>query len=87
MHGASGGAGTAVLDLARHFGIVAYGTASKAKHDIVTNLGGTPIDYQNEDFVTRIKELTSDGVDLVIDHIGGNHFRSSFSVLKNGWQC
>ena len=84
MHGASGGAGTAVLDLARHFGITAYGTASNAKHDLVSELGGIPIDYHSEDFVARINDLKPEGVDLVVDHIGGNHFARSFSVLAKG---
>ncbi|MCI0711789.1 MAG: zinc-binding dehydrogenase [Chloroflexi bacterium] len=82
IHGAAGGAGTAMLDVGRALGLETYGTASAPKHDIVRELGGTPIDYRSEDFVSRIKELTGDGVDLVVDPIGGNHFARSFKTLR-----
>jgi NADPH2:quinone reductase len=65
-------------------GLEMYGTASKPKHDFVSNLGATPIDYRNEDFVKRIFELTGDGVDLVVDPIGGPHLKRSFKTLRSG---
>jgi len=71
VHGAAGGTGSAMLDVGRVLGLEMYGTASKPKHDLVSSLGATPIDYRNEDFVERIRGLTGDGVDLVVDHIGG----------------
>ena len=44
-----------------------YGTASKHNHELVSALGATPIDYRTEDFVERVRSLTGDGVDVVID--------------------
>jgi hypothetical protein len=32
-----------------------------------------PIDYQNQDFVEEIHRLTSEGVDVVFDSMGGTH--------------
>ena len=34
-------------------------------------LGAVAIDYRTEDFVARVRELTGDGVDVVLDGIGG----------------
>lgn len=85
VHGAAGGMGTAFLELAREAGVVVYGTASKAKHDLVERLGGTPIDYRTEDFVERVAALTGGaGVDAVFDPMGAAHLRRSASAVRNG---
>lgn len=84
VHGAAGGVGTAVLELARDRGVVAYGTASGRKHDRVRALGGIPIDYRSEDFVERMAALEPDGVQVVIDGIGGAHLRRSYATLAPG---
>ncbi len=83
VHGAAGGAGSALVELARLHGCTVFGTASKAKHAALTQLGAIPIDYRNEDFAARIRELTNGvGVDAVFDPIGGSHWRRSFSILR-----
>jgi NADPH2:quinone reductase len=84
IHGAAGGVGSAMLQLGKVMDLEMYGTASKSKHDLVSNLGATPIDYRHEDFVKRIFELTGDGVDLVVDPIGGPHLKRSFKTLRSG---
>ncbi|MCK4315191.1 MAG: zinc-binding dehydrogenase [Anaerolineae bacterium] len=61
-----------------------YGTASRAKHELVASLGATPIDYRSEDFVERIRGLTGDGVDVAFDPIGGDNFKRSFKSLRPG---
>ena len=71
VHGAAGGVGTALLELGKLARLEMYGTASKANFDLVSTFGATPIDYRNEDFVERIRSLTDDGVDAVIDPVGG----------------
>lgn len=82
VHGAGGAVGTALVQLGRLHDLEIYGTASKTKHEVVSGLGATPIDYKSEDFVERIKSSTDDGVDAVFDHIGGTHLKRSFNVLK-----
>jgi NADPH:quinone reductase-like Zn-dependent oxidoreductase len=85
VHGAAGGVGTALLDLARRRGLVVYGTASAGKHELVRSYGATPIDYRSEDFVARVRELTGGaGVDAVFDPIGGAHLRRSNETLRPG---
>ncbi len=81
LHGASGGVGTAVLDLARALDLEVYGTASARKHETVRARGGIPIDYRSEDFVARLAELCPEGVDAVFDGIGGDNLMRSYRVL------
>jgi NADPH:quinone reductase-like Zn-dependent oxidoreductase len=82
VHGAAGGVGSAMIELAALIGCTVYGTASKGKHPLLMRLGAVPIDYRNEDFVARIRELTGTGVDAVFDAIGGNNWRRSFAALQ-----
>jgi NADPH2:quinone reductase len=84
IQGATGGVGTALLDLGRLAGLEMYGTASNERRALVTQLGGVPIDYRREDFVRRITELTKDGVDVVFDGIGGEVARRSYRTLRKG---
>ncbi|MBC8490722.1 MAG: zinc-binding dehydrogenase [Bacteroidetes bacterium] len=84
IHGAAGAVGIAMLQLGKLLNLKMYGTASKSKHAIVTKYGGIPIDYKSEDFVKRVHELSSEGVDAVFDPIGGENFKKSFKTLKPG---
>lgn len=84
VHGAGGGVGTALLELARLDGITAFGTASAGKHEVVSRLGGIPIDYRREDFVEVVRDRTGTGVDAVFDPIGGAHLTRSRSALRRG---
>jgi NADPH:quinone reductase-like Zn-dependent oxidoreductase len=90
--GAAGGVGTALLQLGKLANLKKmYGTASYEKHDIVSGLGGIPIDYKSVDLVQEIIKLTShdggegeSGVDAVFDGIGGKSFKSSYEILRSG---
>jgi len=84
IHGASGGVGTALLQLGRLVGLEMYGTCSSRGASAVSDLGGIPIDYQNQDFVTEIHRLTGEGVDAVFDSIGGAHIWRSRKALRPG---
>jgi NADPH2:quinone reductase len=84
IHGASGGVGTALLQLGRLAGLEMYGTCSSGGSQAVTDLGGVPIDYRNQDFVKEVRRLTSDGVDVVFDPIGGSHLWHSRKALRPG---
>src|SRR5271169_1209259 len=77
--GASGTVGTALLDLARHLGLVAIGTASAANLAVIERFGARAVDYRAGDFVAAVRRLTAGrvggpGVDAVFDAIGGAHF-------------
>jgi len=85
IHGAGGGLGTAFLELGQLAGLQMYGTASKAKHALVSRLGATPIDYHTEDFVARVRALTGGvGADAVFDPIGSAHLKLSARAARKG---
>ncbi|MBM4124350.1 MAG: zinc-binding dehydrogenase [Nitrospira sp.] len=84
IHGAAGGVGSALLQLGRLAGLEIYGTCSSRGASAVSDLGGTPIDYQRQDFVTEIHRLTGEGVDVVFDSIGGSHIWRSRKALRPG---
>ncbi|KMY28133.1 alcohol dehydrogenase [Lysinibacillus xylanilyticus] len=84
-HGASGGVGTALLELGKLARLEMYGTASLAKHSIVSHFGAMPIDYRNEDFVDILSIQAPEGMDVVFDPIGGRNYERSMKTLsKNG---
>jgi NADPH2:quinone reductase len=84
IHGASGGVGSALLQLGRLAGLEMYGTCSSRGASTVSDLGGVPIEYQNHDFVNEIRRLTGGGVDVVFDSIGGTHIWRSRRALRPG---
>ena len=84
VHGAAGGVGTAVLQLGRLAGLELYGTGSQTQTGVISDLGATPIDYTKGSFVARIRELTGDGVDVVLDGIGGSVALGSYRALRRG---
>lgn len=85
IHNAGGGVGLAAIDIAKKIGATTYGTASPGKHDFLRERGlDNPIDYRSQDWLPVLKELTGGrGVDLVIDPIGGSHWRKSYAVLRH----
>jgi NADPH:quinone reductase-like Zn-dependent oxidoreductase len=84
IHGASGGVGTALLQLGQLLGLTMYGTCSAGGAQAVTDLGGTPIDYHREDLDQEVLRLTGVGVDAVFDPFGGPHLWHSRALLRSG---
>jgi len=84
IHGASGGVGTALLQLGQLAGLYMYGTCSSRSAAVVSELGGIPIDYASKDYAAEIRQLTRDGVDVVFDSLGGAEIWRSRSALRPG---
>ena len=84
IHAAAGGVGSALLQLGRLAGLEMYGTCSSRGTSAVSDLGGIPIDYKDQDFVKEIHRLTGEGVDVVFDSIGGTHIWRSRKALRPG---
>lgn len=82
--GASGGCGTAVLQLGQVAGLDKYGLASTSKHHILREYGATPIDYRTQDFVEVIKRAEPDGIDFVFNGMGADYFERGLKVLRRG---
>jgi NADPH:quinone reductase-like Zn-dependent oxidoreductase len=85
IHNAGGGVGLAALDIAKKIGATTYGTASPSKHEFLRARGlDHPIDYRNQDWLPVLQELTNGrGVELVIDPIGGAHWKKSYAALRH----
>jgi NADPH2:quinone reductase len=82
VHGAAGRVGTAALELGAVAGLRMCGTCSGRDRAVVERLGAVAIDYQNEDFLARVRELTEGkGVDVVLDGLGGPLSLRSFRAL------
>ena len=79
--GASGGVGSAAVQLARRRGANVIGVASASKAPVVTSLGAVKILGREADF---IRELGRESVDAVIDVVGGRAFPQLLQVLKRG---
>jgi NADPH2:quinone reductase len=91
IYGAAGGVGTALLQLGKLANLKKmYGTASYEKHELVSSLGGIPIDYKSVDLFQEIMKLTSHddegerGVDVVFDGFGTKSLKSSYELLRSG---
>jgi len=87
IHAAAGGVGIAATQIAGILGAEVFGTASAGKHDAVRDFGvAHPIDYRSKDFVKEVRRLGGEKrpLDLVMDAVGGNSFRKSFSLLRAG---
>jgi NADPH:quinone reductase-like Zn-dependent oxidoreductase len=84
VHGAAGRVGTAILELGAAAGLRLYGTCSARDRAAVERLGVVAIDYRNEDFLARMRELPGKGVDVVLDGLGGAMSLRSCRALRPG---
>ncbi len=82
IHGAAGGVGIAAVQLARARNLVVFGTAGPAKQDFLRQIGvHHPIDYSRDDFVRVVRRVAPDGIEMVMDPIGGKSFARSYRCL------
>ncbi len=82
--GASGGIGTALLQLGQLAQLKMYALASQSKHSVLLEYGAIPIDYHKEDFVEIVRQAEPAGLDAVFDGVGGDYFQRGFSVVRHG---
>ncbi len=85
IHNAGSGVGLAAIDIGRHLGARLYGTASAGKHDFLRERGlHHPIDYRGADWRPELDRLTEGrGVELVLDPLGGSHWKKSYKALRH----
>lgn len=86
IHAAAGGVGTAAVQLAKDRGAKIIGTASRAKHDKLREMGvDHVIDYRTEDVEARIRSISGGkGVDVILDARAGAGFKESYRLLRAG---
>ena len=79
--GASGGVGSAVVQLAKLRGATVTAIVGKSKMDEVLRVGADFVIDRDSDLVN---ELGDECLDVVIDVVGGPHFEDELKVLKRG---
>lgn len=88
VHAAAGGVGLAAVQIGVALGARVIGTAgTQDKLDLILAEGAeVAINYREEDFVERVKELTEGrGADVIYDPVGGDTFdRSLKCIAFNG---
>jgi NADPH:quinone reductase-like Zn-dependent oxidoreductase len=84
VHGAGGGVGQLLAQLALTAGAQVIGTASARHHDALRALGVTPVDYRTGDVPAQVRRLAPGGVDAVFDHVGGRSVLDSWRLLAPG---
>lgn len=82
IHGAAGGVGIAAVQLAKSHGLVIFGTAGPSKQDTLKRMGvDHAIDYEKSDVVSVVRKFAPDGIEMVMDPIGGKSFSQSYACL------
>jgi NADPH:quinone reductase len=88
IHGASGGVGTAAIQLARAAGLRVVGTAGSEKgEELARSLGAWQVlNHRQPDYLARLMELTENrGVDLILEMLANVNLGRDLAVLaKNG---
>ncbi len=87
VHGGGSGVGTAAIQLCNEAGvdvIVTAGSDEKCKRCV--DLGATAaINYRDEEFPSRVREITAErGVDVILDPIGGQYLKGNLESLAVG---
>ncbi len=85
VHRAAGGVGSFAVQLAADAGADAIGTASARNEEFVLGLGAVEaVDYAAGDLVAAVREIAPDGVDVVLDSLGGDDLRESVELVRDG---
>jgi len=79
--GASGGVGSAVVQLAKVRGATVTAIVGKSKMDEVLRVGADFVIDRDSDIVNEVGE---EYFDVVIDNVGGSHFAGELNTLKRG---
>jgi NADPH:quinone reductase len=82
VHGAAGGVGTAVLQVAKGLGARTLAVVSSdEKAAVAREAGADEVLRTDGPWKDRAKELTGGGVDIVLDPVGGERFTDSLRAL------
>jgi NADPH:quinone reductase-like Zn-dependent oxidoreductase len=83
--GASGGIGTALLQLGKLAGLTMYAVASRSKHAVLVEHGAYPIDYQAQDFVAVIRQSEPEGLHAVLSGMTRlDYIHGGLGLLRQG---
>jgi NADPH:quinone reductase-like Zn-dependent oxidoreductase len=82
VHNGAGGVGIAAIQIAKARGLKIFATGGPSKQEMLRKLGvDHAIDYQRDDFVDVVHKFAPDGIEMVMDAIGGKSFSRSYDCL------
>jgi NADPH:quinone reductase len=85
VHGAAGGVGTAVLQVAKGLGASTIGVVSSdAKEKVAREAGADHVLRADGPWKDEAKEVSGGGADIVLDPVGGDRFTDSLRALAEG---
>jgi putative PIG3 family NAD(P)H quinone oxidoreductase len=85
VHGGSSGIGSMAIQLAAALGITVYATAGSAeKVAFCDQLGAIGINYREQDFSRIVAAHESEGVDVILDIVGGDYLEKNIDLLALG---
>jgi len=85
IHSAAGGVGHFAIQLAKNAGAKVFGIGGTADQQFLLGLGATgAVDSERDDFTEGLRRLCPEGIDLVIDTVGGEMLHRSYSLLRPG---
>jgi NADPH2:quinone reductase len=85
VHGGAGGVGTATLQVAKGLGATAIAVvSSQEKAEIARQAGADHVVRSDGAWKDEVLSVTGEGVDLVIDPVGGERFTDSLRSLREG---
>jgi putative PIG3 family NAD(P)H quinone oxidoreductase len=84
IHGGASGIGTTAIQLARALGAKVFVTAgTPEKCTACEQLGAhKAINYKTEDFAERMKALAPEGIDVILDMVGGDYVQKNLNLLR-----
>jgi NADPH2:quinone reductase len=83
VHGATGGVGTAAVQLARAAGLTVFGTGGteEGREEVRRQGAHHVFDHHESGYLDRIHELSGDGVDLVIEMLANVNLGNDLGIL------
>ncbi|MFJ6409140.1 NADP-dependent oxidoreductase [Streptomyces hydrogenans] len=81
---AAGGVGSMAVQIARHLGCRVLGAVRESGRERVTALGGEPVLFDEQTFAREVRELAPQGVDAVLDTLGGPFLPHAARLLAPG---
>lgn len=82
VHGGAGGIGSFAIQYARHLGATVVATAgSPDKLDYCRSIGAHHALSYRDDWVAQLREIAPDGVDVVLDNMGGTYLADHVGLL------